>query len=117
VLLVDSQTEQILAQSNAPFTAEIYSYQFSNIQPGTYEITAGTDADNDKFICDPGEACGSYLTMDQPIVIELTSDLVDVDFPVEYRVNLPSLNSLSKQQGDEADAGIRRQAKPFPRAR
>jgi serine protease len=117
VLLVDSQTEQILAQSNAPFTAEIYSYQFSNIQPGNYEITAGTDADNDKFICDPGEACGSYLTMDQPIVIELTSDLVDVDFPVEYRVNLPSLNSLSKQQGDEADAGIRRQAKPFPRAR
>jgi serine protease len=117
VLLVDSQTEQVLAQSNAPFTAGTYAYRFINIPPGDYEITAGTDADNDRFICDAGEACGSYLTIDQPIVIELMSDLVDVDFPVEYRVNLPSLNSLSKQQGDEADAGIRRQAKPFPRAR
>ena len=98
VLLVDSQTEQTLAQSNAPFTAGTYTYQFNNIPSGNYEISAGTDADNDAFICDAGEACGSYLTIDQPIDIELTSDLVDIDFPVEYRVNLPSLNQLSKQE-------------------
>ena len=108
LLLVDSLTQEIVAQFEASLTMGIYAYQFNNIPSGSYELAAGTDSDNDRFICDPGEACGSYLTIDQPIVIDLTSDLVDIDFPVEYRVIIPSLNSLSGQQGNSAEQAVRR---------
>ena len=58
---------------------------------------AGTDADNDLLICDAGEACGAYLTVDQPIRLEVDADLEGLDFPVEYRINIPTLDSLSDQ--------------------
>jgi serine protease len=117
VLLINTPIDQIIAQFDAASTAGIYTYQFNNIRPGNYEITAGTDADNDLIICDSGEACGSYLTIDQPIDFELTSDLVDLDFPVEYRVTIPSLNSSSVQQRDGLKDGLPRQIRSLPQAR
>jgi serine protease len=34
---------------------------------GTYYIVAGTDEDNDGFICDPGEPlCGVYPSIEMP---------------------------------------------------
>ena len=57
---------------------------------------AGTDADNDFYICDAGEACGAWLTVDQPIRISLDSDVTNLDFPVEYLVSLPTINSTEQ---------------------
>ncbi len=57
---------------------------------------AGTDADNDLFICDAGEACGAWLTVDQPIRIKLDNDVTNVDFPVEYLVSLPTITSTEQ---------------------
>ncbi len=54
---------------------------------------AGTDADNDFLICDAGEACGAWLTVDQPIRIQLEKDASELDFPVEYLVSLPATRS------------------------
>ena len=75
--------------------------------PGRYQIIAGTDADNDLFICDPGEACGAWLTTDRPLVLEPDADLSDIDFPIEYLVSLPSATAegfrvdLQRQREDE----------------
>ncbi len=46
--------------------AHLLYYQFArpNLPEGDYEIWAGTDNDNDFFICDDGETCGAYQTMD-----------------------------------------------------
>ena len=43
-----------------------YAYAFHDMPPGNYAIVAGSDMDDDGFICDGGEACGSYPTLDLP---------------------------------------------------
>ena len=98
LLLVDVQTQDVVAQFDASAISGVYSYEFNDIPAGTYEFFAGTDADNDLFICDTGEACGAYLTVDQPVHLEVDSDSQNLEFPVEYRVNIPTLNSLSEHR-------------------
>ena len=49
------------------------------------------DADNDLFICDAGEACGAWLALDQPKLLDLKEDASGIDFPIDYLVTLPSV--------------------------
>ena len=72
------------------------AYRFDSVQEGRYQIIAGSDADNDLIICDPGEACGALLTVDQPLVIEIDGNRADLDFPVEYQVAIPDISSSSR---------------------
>ena len=108
VLLVDSLTQELAAQFDASSDGGSYHYSFENIPAGRYEFFAGTDADNDLFVCDPGEACGAYLTVDQPVQIELDANLENLEFPVEYRVAIPTLNSASEQSSVATDKGVLR---------
>jgi len=91
ILLYDVVLDDPVAQVAANGNGGEYRFLFENIEPGSYEILAGSDADNDLFICDAGEACGAWLTTDQPILIELEEDLSGLDFPVEWQVSIPSL--------------------------
>ncbi len=90
ILLYDPVGDETVTQFVSGGNGSSYPFQFTEIPAGEYEIIAGTDADNDLIICDGGEACGAWLTIDQPIRISLDSDLTELDFPVEYRVSLPS---------------------------
>ncbi len=107
LLLVDTETQEVVAQFDALASAGIYTYRFEDIPTGSYEFFAGTDADNDLFICDAGEACGAYLTIDQPVRIELSSNREGIEFPLEYRVNIPTLSSLSESSANGAASGVR----------
>ena len=60
-------------------------YAFSGLTPGSYFVVAGTDADNDGFICDEGEPlCGIYPSAEGPIALTVTAggNLTAVDFPL-----------------------------------
>jgi len=74
-------------------------FSFDGVEEGEYEIIAGSDADNDLLICDSGEACGAWLTTDQPIRIEVSEDIDELNFPVEYLVALPSLSASGRTNG------------------
>jgi serine protease len=66
-----------------------YSYSINAIPPGQYRVFAGTDSDDDNFLCDDGEACGTYGTLDSPDTVTIDGvDLTEVDFTSEFRVNL-----------------------------
>jgi len=93
VLLYDTQLEETVAQFVTGSNGTPYPFRFDDVPAGRYEIVAGTDADNDLIICDTREACGAWLTIDQPITIDLQSDLTALDFPVEYLVALPTASS------------------------
>lgn len=58
-----------------------YNYGFSSVASGEYYIIAGTDLDNDGFICNEGEACGIYpdSTPDSR-TFTLSGNLSDADF-------------------------------------
>ena len=96
VLLVDPDTLETVAEADVPFIAGTaqYQYSFSGVPAGTYRIYAGTDANNDSFIGDPGEAIGAYRTVDQPAPVEIPGTNTELDFGVGYEVSLPSQLSM-----------------------
>ncbi|MBE9540257.1 MAG: S8 family peptidase, partial [Proteobacteria bacterium] len=100
LLLVKPDFGEIVAQLEVSGNSGLYRYQFQDIPTGSYELHAGSDTDNDFFICDAGEACGSYLTADQPIVIELEADTHSIDFPIEFLVNIPTVNASNSAGTD-----------------
>ena len=61
-----------------------YGYQTPVVAPGRYIVAAGTDRDNDRLICESGEACGIFPLVDSPAELVVDGDLFSVDFPVAY---------------------------------
>lgn len=70
-LLKDSTTQDTLQKVEALLVDGEYQFTFSNVGPGTYTISAGTDTDNDGVLCENAEACGVYImpTFIVPIVV------------------------------------------------
>jgi serine protease len=48
-----------------------YEYAFNEVEPGEYFLVAGTDTDNNGFICENGEACAEYPVNGLPESISL----------------------------------------------
>ena len=94
VLLLDAQTgnsagrcdnDFVTGQCSVSVVNGQYAFTFLDAPPGDYQIVAGTDANNDLFICDAGEACGAYLTIPQPSDITVVdADLSAIDFPIGH---------------------------------
>lgn len=84
VLLLEPDTGANLREIQVAAEDGRYVYEFKDVAPGTYEILAGTDADNDSVICDAGEACGGYLSADPRKPIMVDSDLEGLDFTTGF---------------------------------
>lgn len=109
VLFINSETQEIwqgatAATSDLWYVDQGYAIttnfllapdgsETDSLPAGTYEIWAGTDNDNDFFICDAGEACGAWPAADSPAVITITEDRDDISFPSNYQISLPSISS------------------------
>lgn len=89
ILVFDPELEDAVEQTATRARDGRYEFSFPELAAGRYLVYAGSDADNDLFICDAGEACGAWLTMDQPAVINLDRDRDNIDFPAEYLISLP----------------------------
>jgi serine protease len=102
VLLVEPATLQTKGQAVAVRLDDgRYSYRFENIPAGTYQIFAGSDLNNDGFICDSGESCGAYLTLDKPIQVQVNGNRSDLDFASGFTANLtaPTAPTTQAQSG------------------
>ncbi len=75
-----------------------YTFTLSDIPAGTYQLFAGSDANNDLFICDAGESCGAYVTLDAPVTIEVDRDMSGLDFVSSYLVQLPGVQTTAKRE-------------------
>lgn len=95
VLLVDTASGEVIAQREVSASDGAYAFRFTGVTAGRYQVLAGSDADNDGLICDPGEACGAYLTLDQPIAIEVAGDRPGVDFSSGFDVTIRQTGFLS----------------------
>ena len=105
VLFINTQTQEIwqaatalsndltyVDQDYAITTNYLLSPDFTEVDRlpvGTYEIWAGTDNDNDLLICDSGETCGAWPSIDFPEIITINEDLTDLNFTSNYQVSLP----------------------------
>ncbi len=66
-----------------------YSWVLNDLPPGSYRIVAGSDMDDDNFLCDAGESCGAYRTLDaaERIVVDPATEpeISGIDFVSEFR--------------------------------
>ncbi len=101
VLLIDPVTYQAIAEVQAGVNNGIYSYSFTNVKNGNYLIIAGTDSNNDFIICDPGEACGAYISIDMPKPVTVNNnDLEKLDLNTSFEISLSEVfTSSEKRQG------------------
>ncbi|MEO6024886.1 MAG: S8 family serine peptidase [Burkholderiales bacterium] len=94
VLLIDPVSGNTIKQDETQ-ASEGYRFGFSGITPGNYDLFAGTDRDNDGFICDIEDACG---TIGGLLTIHATGQVTGVDFPINNAQNQPQ--ALLKRKDD-----------------
>lgn len=99
VLLRESATGTVVDQAEADASGGTYQYRLGAARPGDYEIVAGTDFDNDQFICDAGESCGAYPTLDHPGAITVDADREGIDFSVGRVVPISDLRLEAEPAG------------------
>lgn len=51
-----------------------YAFRIDDVPAGAYRLFAGTDLNDDDFICDGGEACGAYPSLAEPAVLVIGPD-------------------------------------------
>jgi serine protease len=91
ILLLDADTHETVGQVGSAGDNGTYSFTFSGLSSGDRVVVyAGTDPNNDGYICDEGESCGAYLSLDQPVVTTVTSDMENFDFTTDINLNLSS---------------------------
>ena len=98
VLAVDAASGNVVEVTVATRQSNgTYSYSLSGVPQGKYQIFAGTDANNDDVICDAGEACGAYLTLDKPITVEVNGNQQIPPFTAGFSTNLQNTSSNTSQ--------------------
>ncbi len=89
ILLRDADNESTRLQTTAQLDAEgRYRFSFEEtVGRGSYRIYAGSDIDNDLFICGAGETCGAWPTRDRPEDILVDRDMSGLDFDLVTEAN------------------------------
>jgi serine protease len=85
LLLIDAVTDNVVSQVNVRARGSTVPFEFSGVATGSYLLVAGTDLNNDSFICDGGEACAAFPNLGRPEVIELTSSRSGLVLTTAYR--------------------------------
>jgi len=97
--VLDPATLTSVASGTATASNGSYDYTVSDVPFGEYLIYAGSNFDNDADICDPGEACGAYISLDQPTMLQIESDKTGIDFSTDFDLFLGAVNLPEKSTG------------------
>jgi serine protease len=90
ILLIDPDTLETFDLTGSEGGNGLYEFEFSGLSYGdTYLLYAGTNPNNNIYICEDGEACGAYRSLDKPIELEIVQDESGIDFTTNIIVNLP----------------------------
>jgi serine protease len=115
VLLIDVATGDVFEDA---VTAEngLYPFSFTQVPAGRYQLIAGSDSDNDFFICDPGEACGAWPVLDSQLpIIEIIQDVSGLRFSSTYNTGIISTESSAAQPAPGPLPPLRRSSYPGER--
>jgi serine protease len=89
VVLVSRDGNESLAAQIVNAVDGEYTFALRDVPPGEYRLFAGTDLDNDGFICDGGEACGAFPSLSSPAIISVDArqqaQLEGLSFLSEFR--------------------------------
>jgi serine protease len=90
ILLIDPDTQVVLARFTRRASKGTYPFEFPSVPPGEYHLVTGSDQDADGFICDGGESCGGFPLLSQLERIVLQDDMVDLEINLSFQAPLQS---------------------------
>lgn len=94
IQLIDTESGQAIKQVHSAADNGQYTFTMDNIPFGTYILIAGSNPDNNGFICDAAEACGEYPSaghIEQITIDESSPTISTLDFAT-------SINTISISQ-------------------
>ena len=113
VLLVDPTTNRTVKFQRVNAVNGQYPFNFTDVAPGAYDLVAGSDSNNNGFICEAGEACGTYRTIDSPEQIIVKDSLTGLDFASGYRANInAAIEHSTPQASARTVTTLRKRAVP-----
>ena len=94
VLLVDPETLDAVDTDEVSVSGG--QYRFSMEAPvGDYLLISGTDSDDDGFVCDDGEACGGFPTLDTILPVTIGgAPRTGLDFLVSFDLSAPDTQAV-----------------------
>ena len=109
VLLIDSATGTAVKQVTLDASGASVNYTFTDVVPGTYELAAGTDMNNDQYICDEGEACTEYPLVGEAAPIDATGgDRSGLNMLTGFRSSPAAAQSTSDVSPPPENKGFRK---------
>ncbi len=103
IILVDENGDTVIPARLVTTVDGSYPFTLNNVPAGQYRLFAGTDADDDEVLCDTGEACGAFATLDSPTIVAVNDNLSDLEFESSFRVNLSSNGLVQSQAQAESN--------------
>ncbi|OGL46418.1 MAG: hypothetical protein A2149_00080 [Candidatus Schekmanbacteria bacterium RBG_16_38_11] len=110
LVVVDKDTLKTIKSAETDLDKNL-SYEITSLLEGDYFVIAGTDRNNDGFICDDGEACGAYPTLTDPqlVSVKANQDTQNISFEVIEQFSILS-SGLLKQKPKAVEKGFRIQS-------
>jgi serine protease len=96
ILAIDPESGETISTAEAASSNGQYTYSIQDIPSGNYELVAGSDMNNDIRICDSGESCGAYPTLDQNSIITVNENLTGFDFTISFDNQIIANSSSTK---------------------
>ena len=76
----DNPVIRTISGTTAQSATPTYNYTMTGVNVPRVVIAAGTDLDNDGFICGPAEPCGASPTLGSPNVLQMNGNKTGVNF-------------------------------------
>ncbi|WP_460236506.1 S8 family peptidase [Aurantivibrio plasticivorans] len=99
VLLIDSATDTVIDQTQANLATG--EFEFTGVVPGEYNIVSGSDIENDFVICQFGESCGAYPSLNDIGIVRVEdSDIANRDIVADILGRTSSATTTINSAGN-----------------
>jgi serine protease len=98
LLLIDPATGDTRDQVDVLARGSAVNFSFTGVAPGQYELVAGTDLNNDGFICDDGEACAEYPVYGERVIIDASADVNGLSLATTFHANAVAESAASVRE-------------------
>ncbi len=93
VLLLDPVTGETVYDTQLSANNGVYQFSIPSVVAGSYIVLAGSDFNNDLFICDAGEACGAYPVLNSSSPLQVSGNATGVDFGTGFNTVIRALSA------------------------
>ena len=99
VQLIDPDSFETVYRQTVTSQAGMFRFSFPGVAAGRYLIFAGTNLDNDALVGDAGEVNGAYLSLAQPVPLQVDQNLSGLDFVTGFNLILSAQSRQASEPG------------------